>query len=521
MPLYGPSAEGIAPVDPSSVLSVGLANHPNDIAVVSTKNSWTWHQLDKASDRYAAHLYAKGVRKGDRVASLMPNRDTLLIHYLGCMKAGFILVPLNYRYMAPEIDHALSLTGAKILLAHVERAQDLAAASAVQTLPLGVISYGAGEGDDSIEAMLEKDAPEVVLEKPSSSDPIAIFFTSGSTGKPKGVTHTYQTLGHMLAYHIVGYEMTEQDVMLSASSMSHIGSYLNTFLAIAKGIKTVLPRNFDAEEVLLLLRKHAPTILLMLPTAMFGLVRHPEAAHEDFASIRLCISGGDKVPALLEREYEKLAGALIDECYGMSEIGVATRNPPSGLNKQGSVGPANVGYALSIRDEEGNEVASGKEGRLWVKSPINMIGYWDNPKATSETIVDGWLDTGDMMRADEDGYLWFQGRKKQIIIHDASNICPQEVEESLVEHPAVLEAGVVGVHDLIHGENVWGYVTISPEAEATAVQEIIVFSRSRVGYKAPEVVLVLDEMPLNATGKVDRVTLKKMAAQRHNAEVSN
>ncbi|MEM8662344.1 MAG: long-chain fatty acid--CoA ligase, partial [Pseudomonadota bacterium] len=372
MPLYGPSAEGITPVDPSSVLSVGLTNHPNDVAIVSSKNSWTWHQLDKASDRYAAHLYANGVRKGDRVASLMPNRDTLLIHYLGCMKAGFILVPINYRYMAPEIDHALSLTGAKILLAHVEREQDLAAASQVHQLPLGFISYGAGEGDNSIEAMLEKDAPEVVLQKPGASDPIAIFFTSGSTGKPKGVTHTYETLGHMLAYHIVGYEMTDRDVMLSASSMSHIGSFLNTFLAIAKGVKTVLPRNFDAAEVLLLLRKHAPTILSVPPAAMFELVRHPEALHEDFTSVRLCISSGDKVPAPLKREYEKLAKAVISEYYGMSEIGAATRNPPSELNKQGSVGLANVGYALSIRDEEGKEVAMGNEGRLWVKSPINM-----------------------------------------------------------------------------------------------------------------------------------------------------
>ncbi|MEM7445754.1 MAG: class I adenylate-forming enzyme family protein, partial [Pseudomonadota bacterium] len=157
MPLYGPSIEGETPVDIPRLLRVGLEKYPDEIALASTKNSWTWRQLDKASDRYAAHLFAKGVRRGDRVASLMPNRDALVIHYLGCMKASFVAVPLNYRYMPPEIDYALSLTKAKIILAHVERDADLAASAEVPKLPLGVIRYGAGEGDDSFEAMLEKE----------------------------------------------------------------------------------------------------------------------------------------------------------------------------------------------------------------------------------------------------------------------------------------------------------------------------------------------------------------------------
>ncbi|MEM7445751.1 MAG: class I adenylate-forming enzyme family protein [Pseudomonadota bacterium] len=520
MPLYGPSADGIEPVDISNVLAAGLRDHPDEVAVVSTKNSWTWRQLDKACERYAAHLYAKGIRKGDRVASLMPNRDTLVVHYLGCLRAGFVAVPLNYRYMAPEIDHALSLVKPKIILAHVEREADLAASEEVAKLPLGVISYGEGEGDDSIEAMLEKEAPEVTQQKTEPGDPAAVFFTSGSTGKPKGVTHSFDTLGRMFATHVVGYEMTKDDVMLSASSMSHIGSFLHGIMSLAMGIKILLPRTFDADEALWLLRHHAPTIFLMLPSALFGVVRHPDAKREDFASIRLCISGGDKVPLELERAFDQLTGVPIEECYGMSEIGIATRTPPTGLNKPGSVGPANIGYALSIRDEDGNEVEPGIDGRLWVKSPINMIGYWNNPKATAKTIVDGWLDTGDVMSADGDGYLWFHGRKKQIIVHDASNISPQEVEETLVEHPAVLTAGVVGVHDLVHGENVWAYVTLSDEVDRPDTGELIEFSRERVGYKAPEVIIVLDEMPLNATGKVDRVTLKKWAAERHDAEVA-
>ena len=143
-----------------------------------------------------------------------------------------------------------------------------------------------------------------------------------------------------------------------------------------------------------------------------------------------------------------------------------------------------------------------------------MTGYWNNQQATAETIVDGWLDTGDVMRVDESGYLWFCGRKKQIIIHDGSNICPQEVEEAVAEHPAIEAAGVIGVHDLIHGENVRAYVTLREGAKRPTSAELIHFARERVGYKAPDEIVILDEMPLNATGKVDRVTLKQMAEER-------
>jgi acyl-CoA synthetase (AMP-forming)/AMP-acid ligase II len=146
-----------------------------------------------------------------------------------------------------------------------------------------------------------------------------------------------------------------------------------------------------------------------------------------------------------------------------------------------------------------------------------MIGYWNRPGATAETIVEGWLDTGDVMHVDEDGYFRFDGRKKQIIVHDGSNISPQEVEEAVLAHEAVASAGVVGVHDLMHGENVWAYITLKEGVPRPTSQDVIRRAREQVGYKAPEVIVMLDEMPLNATGKVDRVTLKKWAAERLDA----
>jgi acyl-CoA synthetase (AMP-forming)/AMP-acid ligase II len=308
--------------------------------------------------------------------------------------------------------------------------------------------------------------------------------------------------------------LTGADTFLPGASLSHIAGSLFGLAALAGGGRLVIPRGSDGPEVLPLLRQFRPTVVWMLPAALITLVRDHDAGSKDFSSIRLCVSGGDKVSAELEREFTDMAGFPVDEGYGMTEFGLATINPPSGENRIGSVGKLSPGYEMSLRDDSGAEVPVGTDGRLWIRSTANMIGYWNNQQATAETIVDGWLDTGDVMRVDESGYLWFCGRKKQIIIHDGSNICPQEVEEAVAEHPAIEAAGVIGVHDLVHGENVRAYVTLREGAHRPTSAEIIHFARERVGYKAPDEIVILDEMPLNATGKVDRMTLKQMAEER-------
>ena len=509
MPLSGPPLD--QPVDLRRLLRTGLETKPDEMALVSAEGGHTWRELDRASDRLAANMLELGVRRGDRVASLMPNRNALIIHYLACFKAGFVATPPNYRYMPPEIDHALEVSEASILLAHVERDQDLAASQRVGRLPLGVIRYGAGNGNrPRFEELVQRAPRHPDVPAPSAADPAIIFFTSGSTGKPKGVTHTFETLGSLLVAWREGSETTAHDIVLPGCSASHIGAFLLSFASLWAGARVLVARTFDGGELLPLLREHRPTVLVMLPAALITLVRDHAASRDDFASIRLCVSGGDKVSAELEREFTTLAGFPIEESYGMTEIGICNLNP-SGANKLGSVGTFNPGYQGSIRDEGGTELPTGAEGRLWISSPSNMVGYWNRPDATAETIRAGWLDTGDVMRADEDGYLWFCGRKKQIIIHDGSNICPQEVEEALLEHDAVESAGVVGIHDLVHGENVRAYITLKEGAARPSSQELIRFARARVGYKAPEEIVVLDDMPLNATGKVDRVALKRLA----------
>jgi long-chain acyl-CoA synthetase len=513
MPLSGPPLKRANPI--GNLLDPRLDRNPNDLALVSAKTRMSWQELDDISTRLAVQYLALGLEPGDRVASLMPNRPALIVHYLACLKAGLVATPLNYRYMPPEIDHALEVSGAKLMFHHAERDEDVAASRLADQLPYGVVRYKANDSHGpQYEELISQPRTDRALPTPHLDAPAFIYFTSGSTGKPKGVTHTQQTFGWMTAAAIEGMELTGADTFLPAASLSHIAGSLFGLAALANGGRLVIPRDSSGPEVLPLLRRFSPTVVWMLPAALITLVREHDAGSQDFSSIRLCVSGGDKVSAELEREFTDMAGFPVDESYGMTEFGLSTINPPSGENRIGSVGKLAPGYAMSLRDDSGGEVSVGADGRLWIRSMANMIGYWNNPSATAETIVDGWLDTGDMMRVDDSGYLWFCGRKKQIIIHDGSNICPQEVEEALSEHPAIEAAGVIGVHDLVHGENVRAYVTVREGVQRPTSAEIIQFARERVGYKAPDEIVILDTMPLNATGKVDRVTLKRFAEER-------
>jgi long-chain acyl-CoA synthetase len=292
--------------------------------------------------------------------------------------------------------------------------------------------------------------------------------------------------------------------------MLHIVAFLDAFMGLSAGARVIIPRSFDPDGLLEMFEKHSPTVFMTLPSILFALVRDSRTSRDHLQSLRLCSAGGDKVSTELEREFNALTGQSVNEQYGMSEVGIASINPPEGHNKIGSMGRAIEGYQFSVRAADDSEQSPNTEGRLWIKSPGNMIGYWESPEATAVTIKDGWLDTGDIVRIDPDGYVWFCGRQKQMIIHDGSNIIPQEVEDALLAHPAVEMAGVVGVPDLLHGENVQAYVTLKESFPMVTPDELIAFARNRVGYKAPQVIVVLDRMPLNASEKVDRAALRKL-----------
>jgi acyl-CoA synthetase (AMP-forming)/AMP-acid ligase II len=503
----------------SDLLRAGLEAHQDEPALVSAVRSMSWRELEEESERLAGGYRALGLEAGDRTASLMPNRIALIVHYLACFKAGLVATPLNYRYTHREIDHALEVSGAKALLAHVERVEDVGESRLAGQLPLGAIAYADPElpgdvGDvdwpHSFDRLLESE-PLPAGPQPDLSEPAAIFFTSGSTGPAKGVTHTRSSLRWMIASAAAAFELDAEDVFLPGSSMSHIGSFLWALSMLSVGGRVVVARTFDSHELLPLLREQRPTVLAMIPAALLALVRDHDLQPHDFDSLRVCRSGSDKVSTELLHEFAAVAGFPIVEGYGMTEVGLATLNPPSGVVKQGSIGRPISGFSIALRGEGEEPVEAESVGRIWIRTPAAMAGYWQAPEATAEVLQEGWIDSGDLARADGEGYLWFFGRKKQVIVHDGSNISPYEVEGALNEHPAIALAGAVGIHDTTHGENVRAYVTLREGADRPAAADLIVHCRERIGYKAPEEIVFLDEMPLNPTGKIDRAGLKKMA----------
>jgi long-chain acyl-CoA synthetase len=516
------------------MVGTNAAVAPDFIGVASDSREITWAELEAMAGRWAAALRGHGLRPGDRVASLLPNRIDLLVHYLGCIAAGLVAVPLNYRYVPPQVDHALETCGASALVAHAERAVELAGSRRVPELERGVVWFlddpahvgphalsdvtTAPAGQPTTLDLLARAPAEGPRWHGDLDDPAFVLFTSGSTGPAKGVTHSLRSMGWMTAMASAAFGLTDEDVFLPASSMSHLGSLLWSLASLSVGARVVVAHTFDGDELLPLIRRHRPTVMAMIPAALTALVRDHRASAADFASLRICRSGSDHVPAELDTEFEALAGFLIDEGYGMSEIGLATLNPPAGTIKPGSIGVPIPGMAITLRDATGAPTPPGEVGRIHMRAPSATVGYWEAPDATTEVFDDeGWLDSGDLAHADEEGYLWFFGRVKQVIVHDGSNISPTEVEDALSEHPAVTAVGVVGVGDTVHGQNVRAYVVLDDDQDRPTSQELIRFARARVGYRAPEEVVVLDELPLNPTGKVDRVGLAALAEEQVNA----
>jgi hypothetical protein len=313
-----------------------------------------------------------GLKPGDRVASLTPNRIALIAHYLACLKAGLVTTPLNYRYTAPEIDHALIVSGAKIMLAHAERANDLAASKAA-SLPLGVITYGAENGGArSLEALLKAEPPPAALPALDPEAPAVIFFTSGSTGPAKGVTHSVNSLGWLIAAAAAAFEMTADDIVLPGSSCSHIGGFGLSLSALSVGAQAVVARSLDHAELGPLMRERRPTFLSMLPAALLSLIREEGTTADDFSR---CVSPGPAATRSRPSWKRNFAPSpVISSARAMASprpgLRRAIRHPASTSSaRSDSQAPASRSPSaarMGTRWRQGRRVASGsRRARRW------------------------------------------------------------------------------------------------------------------------------------------------------------
>jgi acyl-CoA synthetase (AMP-forming)/AMP-acid ligase II len=483
---------------------------PDKVALWFGRRSWTYGELDDATDRVAAALAAAGVRPGDRVALFLPNCPELVLGYFACFKLGAVAVPLNYRYRQEEARYALEHSGATTLIVHHALADEV---TGLPLAPMGVSRcyLAAGEAEPPFlpfAALLAGPCDPPPAAEGDARQPAAILYTSGSTARPKGVVYSHAGLRHDCDIQAATFQFTDADVQLISTAACHAAALTGQLLPnVYVGGKAVLTHLPDPAQVVEAIQTHKVTRVQMQPAALADLVDYLETHPPgNLGGWRSCTAGGDVVPLELHHRFRKATGFEIAELFGMTEVGTCITNPPFGGGRLGSIGRPVAQTRLRVVDDRGRDLPAGQTGELLVQNPAMMVGYWNNPAATAEALRGGWMHTGDLVRCDEDGYCWYVGRKKEIIIRGGSNISPAEVEEVLDAHPAVHRCCVLGLPDPHYGQVVAAYVTLRDEASPRPTpDELRQFVAGRLAaYKVPERITILPELPLNSSGKVER-----------------
>jgi long-chain acyl-CoA synthetase len=490
--------------------------HPEKRALLFEEQSWTYRQLDAITDRIAASLLQQGVQPGDRVALLFSNRPELVFVYYACFKSGAVAVPLNIRLKGPELEYVLNHCGARLLIGQDDLFPELQAVRG--RLPAVERLYVSGDaaafpGARPFAELARRLSAPVPFPEVTPEAVAAILYTSGTTARPKGVTHTHATLAQAAASMVTCGDVRPEDILAIATPLCHGSGFMGHLLpALRAGATALVIARPDPEVVLRAMARHHATWFAALPVLCSNLAHHPQAALYDLRSLRVCLSGGDAVPAELQQRFHATFGVQITELWAMTEVTPGCANPVAGGAKVGSIGLPAPGVTLRLVGPEGRDVPPGEVGEILVHGGSATVGYWDDPEGTAAALQGGWLRTGDLARVDENGYYWFVGRSKEIIIRGGSNISPLEVEEALYQHPAVREAGVVGVPDPTWGEIVHAYVARKDGHEVTEAA-LKRFLEARIAaYKVPEAIRFLPDLPKGPTGKVARKTLRQWAA---------
>ncbi len=458
----------------------------------------SYAQLDAAAARAAALLRSHGVGPGDRVGLQLPNVPYFPIVYFGALRLGAVVVPMNPLLKAREVAYALGDSGARVLVAWHAFAGE--ARGGAEQARAECILVKPGE----FEPLLFAAEPVAQTAERADGDPAVIVYTSGTTGAPKGATLTHANLA---AGARVGRDLVDagpDSVTVATLPLFHVfgmSSIMNVSM-LAGGLLTLVPR-FEPGKVLEVIERDRATTFGGVPTMYGALLHHPERERFDVSTLRLCVSGGASLPVEVLRGFDEAFGCKVLEGYGLSETtGMASFNPPDRERKPGSIGVPIGGTEMRVVDDDGNALPAGERGEIVMRGPFVMSGYWNREEATAEAMRDGWFHTGDIAVVDEDGYFFIVDRKKDLIIRGGYNVYPRELEELLYEHPAVLEAAVLGFAHESLGEEVAAVVVLKDGASAQP-EELREYLKQRVAaYKYPRVVTIVDELPKGPTGKI-------------------
>ena len=476
----------------------------------------SYAELDEASNKVANALIKSGVRKGDRVAMLLPNNPDFVVIYFGVVKTGGIAVPLDVRYKVDELISLLNDSQPKVLVAESPFLEPLVPVLSRFTFIKQVIALGAKYERQfcNYEKIMATSSAQSVGVEPKSEDIAQIAYTSGPTSRPKGVMLSHQSLVAEAAIASDAFQQTGKDVtMLFALPMHHIFGLVITLLtSISKGSTVVMSAGLSISSLMELIERERGAIFMGVPYtyALIVNMAEQERVKYDLSSLRLCVSAGAALPADIAKRFKQYYGLDIVQIWGLTEATAHVTCPPiNGTGKLGSIGKVMSGWEAKIVDDNGRELPPNQPGEIIVRGPI-MKGYYNNPQATAEVIKDGWLYTGDIGKIDEDDYLFILGRNKGIIIVKGQNIYPCDIENVLHTYPKIAEAMVVGVPDKLRGEVVRAVISVKA-GEVASEEEIRRFCRQRLAnYKIPKQIIFLSSLPKTATSKSCQGDLKNM-----------
>jgi long-chain acyl-CoA synthetase len=493
---------------------------PDKVALVFQGINITYSSLLNMVLRLATGLASLGVKKGDRVAIMLPNCPQWVISYFAVLKLGATVVQTNPMYVERELALQLDNCAAETIIAMnalYPRIENILGSSNLKNVICVAFPGEVGNPKAiSFESLLKENSPnppEVVIDP--KEDIAVLQYTGGTTGVAKGVMLTHSNLLSNVVQTSNWLPLEEgEERFLVVLPLFHVYSMtLNNNVAVFIGGTQYLLPKFDIDTLMKVIDSFKPTIFPGAPTLYIAIINHPKVQEYNLKSIKACISGSAPLPVEVAEHFNQLTGGMVVEGYGLSEASPVTHvNPFSHNVRVGTIGlPISDTEAKVVDIETGTrELAPGEVGELIVRGPQVMKGYWNMPEDTAHTLKEGWLYTGDIAQMDKDGYFSIVDRKKDTIIAGGFNIYPREIEEVLYAHPQVLETAVIGVPDPYRGETVKAFIVLRPGQQVTK-EEITTYCREKLAsFKVPQYVDFCESLPKTTVGKILRKALKEM-----------
>ncbi len=513
----------------TEILCRAAAAYPDRLAVICGGLRLNYSEVSRRVSRLSSALAALGVAPGDRVALLHRNCHRVLEAYFGALHAGGVLVPLNYRLTANDLAYIIDDTESRVLITDAawgELAEEAAARARTKCALVWSVCDArekAGKAGVDYESLIEAAAPQPLAAPPLEENGEAnIYYTSGTTGHQKGVILTHRNIYSHALGTIADLGLTDRDTWAHIAPMFHLADAWAVWAITWVGACHVMVGRFDPSLVLRTLVDCSVTVTNLIPTMLNDLAHHPEARAHQYKSLRLLMSGGAPIsPELVRRLIETFRCEYV-QTYGLTEtspyltfslLKEKLRALPAEeqLRYRATTGRPALGVELKVVDEQGREVAAdGKSvGEILAKGDRVTPGYWKLPQATAEAFRDGWFHTGDLATIESEGYLNIVDRKKDVILSGGEMVYSTEVENALYEHPAVLEAAVIGIPDERWGEAVKAVVALKAGRPASAEEIMAHCQRKIARYKCPRSVEFVDALPRTGSGKISKKALRK------------